>query len=207
MIIIVLFIFAGKFAFAQITNVRNQISEAKKTQSALSNKLNILRSISDLTASSADMALYALPEANPSLQAISQLKTLAASNMLVLEDIKSSAANEESKDLSHIRITFNVVGTREAITAFIEGIQTIAPLTFVDKIDLSENTDLNEASVTTKTYFAPLPKTIPTITQVVSDLTSSEKSLLSEVNSLTRSVIEYPNSVTAEEINPSPFGQ
>ncbi len=206
-IVIILFVIVGKFAIAQVTNLRNQISEAKKTQSVLSNKLNILRSISQVSISGTNAALIALPKSNPSLQVMSQLKFLASSNLVVIEGIKVSMAGDSSDSLSHVTTSFNIIGPKDAIIAFVKSVDTIAPITFVEKMELVEDSGLSAANITTKTYYASLPTTIPTVTQTITDLTSSEKDLLSQIGGLSQSALEIPASASVSGINPNPFGQ
>ncbi len=206
-IVIVLFVMVGKFAVGQVTNLRNQIGEAKKSQSVLSNKLNVLRSVSQLSASGTNAALIALPKSNPSLQVMSQLKSLASSNLVVMEEIKVSMASDSSGGLSYVTTSFNIIGPKNAIVAFVKSVDTIAPITFVEKMELVEDSGLGAANITTKTYYAPLPATIPTLTQSITDLTSAEKDLLSQIGGLSQSSIEIPASASVSGINPNPFGQ
>lgn len=206
-VVITLFVIVGKFAVTQVTNLRNQISEAKKTQSVLSNKLNVLRSISQVSVSGTNTALIALPRSNPSLQVMSQLKSLASSNLVVMEEIKVSMASDGSDSLSYITTSFSIIGPKDAIISFVKSVDTIAPITFVEKMELVEDSGLGAANITTKTYYATLPTTIPTVTQPITDLTSAEKDLLSQISGLSQSSIEIPTSASVSGINPNPFGQ
>ncbi len=207
LIVVALFIFAGKFAIGQIKNVSTQIKEAKKTQSVLSEKLKTLRSVSLVSASGSTAAIIALPKSNPSLQIISQIRNLASMNLLLIEGIRASVSESDIGQMSYVTTSFNLVGPREAISAFVKGIEGIAPMSFVDKLSLVEDgSGGTAASVTVKTYFAPLPSTIPTVTQSVTDLTASEKELLKQISSLTQPVIDTGIVATVSGANPNPFG-
>jgi len=205
-IIVILFIIAGKFAITQITNVRGQISVAKKNQSVLTDKLKTLRSVALVSESGSSIALTALPKSNPSLQVISQLKMLASTNLVIIEGLRSTVSDGSTDEISHVKTSFNLIGPRDAVTAFIKGVDTIAPITFVEKMDLVEDTGFGSASITTKTYFASLPKTIPTVTQPITDLTASEKDLLTQIGKLSQSVIDIPAASSTSGINANPFG-
>ncbi len=205
-IVIILFFVVGKFGISQIKNTRQQINTIKKTESVLTGKLKILQSISEVSASGADISLVALPENNPALSVISQIKFLAFTNSIVIESIKSSTPGEVV-DLSYVTTSFTAIGTKDSILSFIRAIDTIAPISVVEKMDISTNAGSSEASVSMRTYFASLPKTIPTITQAITDLNASEKELLSDISLLTAPVFGEPSFASASAINQNPFGQ
>lgn len=204
--VILLFVFAGKFAFSQIQKINSQIKETKKTQSVLSQKLSTLRSVSQLTVSGTNAAITALPKSNPSLQVVSQIRNLASSNLLLIQDVRSSASDKSSSQIPHVTTSFNLVGSKEAISAFIKGIDSIAPISFVDKVSLTQDGGAFAANISIKTYYAPLPSTIPTITQPVTDLTASEKELLNQISGLTQPTLNLPVTATVSGSNPNPFG-
>jgi hypothetical protein len=205
-IVLVLFIITGKFAITQITNVRNQISLAKKSQSVLSEKLKTLRSSAQISADGSGVALIALPKSNPSLQVISQLKMLASSNLALIEGLRSNVTESSTDEILHVTTSFSLVGPKDAIIAFVKGVDTIAPITFVEKMELVEDAGLSSATITTRTYFASLPKTIPTVTQPITDLTLSEKDLLTQLSKLSQSAIDTPAPSSGSGTNANPFG-
>lgn len=206
-IVIILFVIVGKFGISQVTDLRVKINDAKKTQSTLSEKLKILKSLSQTAVSSADSVTFALPKSNPSLQIMSQLKLLASNNLLVLSDIRASISSGDSSNLSSVTTSFNVTGPREQIISFIKSIDSIAPITLVDKMQLSEDKGVNIANISTRTYWAEFPSTIPTVTQSVTDLTVSEKDLLTQISNLTFPSFGETVTATDSAINPNPFGQ
>lgn len=205
-VVVLLFIFAGKFAVSEIQKINNQIKETKKTQSVLSQKLNTLRSVSQLSVSGTNAAITALPKSNPSLQVVSQMKSLASSNLLLIQDMRSSASDKSSSQVPYVTTSFNLVGSKDAISAFIKGVDTIAPISFVDKVSLTQDGGAFAANISVKTYYAPLPSTIPTITQTVTDLTASEKELLNQIGRLSQPALNLPVTATVSATNSNPFG-
>jgi hypothetical protein len=204
-IVIILFILVGKFGISQVSNLRLKINEAKKTQSLLTEKLDLLRSISVISPDSADLVVFALPKSNPTLQVMSQIEILASENSVTLTEMRSSSANSDSDRLS-VTTSFNITGTRDTIVAFIKGIDGIAPLTFVEKMSLTENAGLNVAEVSVKTYYAPLPKTIPTVTQSIADLSPSEMDLFNQISQLSQPLVGEVTTISTEGNNLDPFG-
>ncbi len=206
LIILVLFFVVGKFGIGQITNLRNQITEVKKIQSLLSSKYDILSRVSQLSETGSNAALIALPKSNPAIQVQSQIKSLVLTNMLVVDSIKSSLSVSDS-GLSYVTSNVEISGPKEGVIAFVKSIDTIAPVTLVSKVDFDESGDIAKATIVTKTFFAPLPKTIPTVTQAVTDLTSDERSLLSEISNLSQPAFSEITPELSGGINPNPFGQ
>lgn len=205
-IVILLFFVVGKFGIAQITGLRDKISTAKKTESVLSQKYNVLKSVAVVAASGSNQTLAALPKDNPAVMLQSQVKSIAASNLLVIDSLKSVGVSSTS-DLSSVTTTVELNGPKDAIIAFIRAMDTIAPITTVDKVSFSETGASVKAEIGLRTYYAPLPKTIPTVTQPVVDLTASEKALLTQISSLTQPTFSDILVATQSALNPDPFGQ
>lgn len=205
-VVILLSFFVGKFGIAQITDLREKISTAKKTESILSQKLNILQSVAVVAAGGSSQVLAALPKSNPTIMQQSQIKSIAASNLLVINSLKSVGASS-NPDLPSVATVVELEGPKDGIIAFIRAMDTIAPITTVDKVSFSDTGNSVNAEVGLRTYYAPLPKTIPTVTQPVVDLTSSEKALITELASLTQPSFSDITVATQSAINPNPFGQ
>lgn len=207
-VIILLFIFVGKFGVNQIKNIRTNIADTKKSQTILTEKLRILKSISADAGIGTNWTLFTLPKSNPSLQVISQLKLLSSMNSVIIGNIKSSLSSADAKGSSYITTTFKVSGSRESIVAFVKAIDTIAPITFVEKMELTESSGVNIANITSRTYWAPLPSTIPQVTQSVNDLTPSEKALLTQIGQLSFPIAsDLTVGTSSGAFNENPFGQ
>lgn len=206
-VILILFIVVGKFGISQISTLRSKIKDANKTHSTLSQKLNILSSISNVSSEWATTTAYALPETNPSLQVLSQIRILASNNGLILSDIKVSTSGSGSKGLSSVNSAFSVTGTKESVLGFARGLDNIAPITFISKMQTSESNGISQAEFNTQTFYAPLPETIPGVTQSVTDLSATEKELITQISSLNLPVVGDSFVPSTEAINAAPFGE
>jgi hypothetical protein len=207
LVIIMLFVIVGKYGFSEVQSLRNQIKIAEKTRSVLSDKLTLLNAVSQSTVDQVTATVFALPKSNPTLQTISQLKTLSLQNLVVLEDIKSSNVSEGTSGISYVNTSFKITGTRDQILAFAKSIGDIAPISVIDKMDLAEASGVNTANISVKTFFAEFPKTIPTISQPVTDLTASEKELLSQIVNLVPPMFDESKVLPSTSTNPYPFGE
>lgn len=206
LVVIIIFIFAGKLIIVQITNVMKKISDENKIKSVLTEKLKTLTSFSMSSSGFADIALAAMPKSNPSLPVMYQLKILSSKYQLVLSNLKASV-DENITNIMSLNSSFEVTGAKEQVFLFIRAINTIAPMTFVQKVDFNESVGVYKATIATKTYFAPLPTKVPAVTQAITDLSSTEKALLSQIASLSRLIVSGIGSPTPSSVNPNPFGQ
>jgi len=204
-IIVLLFVLVGKFGISQVVALRNQIIKAEKSEKTLTEKLNILKTLSQTPTQYINAVSAALPSSSPTISAISQLKLIAANNSINLSEIKAGTPTEDAK-LSFVNISFLAVGTRENIMNFMKNLENSAPISRIDKIRISESGGIESVNISMKTYWADLPKTIPTVTQPVTDLNASEKQLMLTVSAYLQPTFSaiLPSS---GEVNTAPFGQ
>lgn len=207
LIIVIIFSFTFKIIFGMITTTNKNISDLKKTESILSDKILSIKEVSVNTASYSDLVLNALPGSSPSFLVYAQIKSLAVSNQLAISNLKSFLGDVDSKDISSLVTTFELTGSKNQIIYFLQQIGSIAPLTYIEKFDLSGEVGVATSNITLKTYFAPLPTTIPAVTQPVTDLNSTEKEIMKELTTLIIPQVVTDVGGSKEGSNPFPFGQ
>lgn len=205
-IVIILSIILTNFGIPKVNDLRNQIAEAQTLKATLSQKLSILQSFSQTSvATNIDSAVNALPSTNPAAVIISQLKNVSSCCGVLVAGIKTGPGTGNSSLLT-TNTNFQVVGPREGVISYLKNVETIAPITTVDRVRISENGGVATANVSVVSYWAPNPKVIPPVREPITDLTASEKKVLSEVASLIQpGVVQGAPSVTG--VNPAPFGQ
>jgi hypothetical protein len=205
-IVIILFIYAGNYSFSKAVDLKSKIKSAQKSETILAQKLNVLQTISATAESGARIASLAVPATNPSLSTTSQLRNLAGVNGIIISAIKSSIGSAGTSGLNQTTVSFNVDGPRAQVFRFLSDIGKIAPISLVDKIRITENAGVVMAEISVKSFWADFPKTIPSLTTPISDLTSAEKETLTKILGLTQpSFAEVVSSQAS--INPNPFGQ
>lgn len=210
LLIIILFVVVAKIGISQIGSINKQLKDAKKTQTLLTTKINTLRSTASISETGSEIALAALPNSNPSINVMSQLKFLSSQYPVIISNIKSSYTEATSKDLTYVSTSFDLSGTSADLLSFINALERVAPITLIQKISITSGTDVYDANIVVQTYYAPLPSTIPSVTQPVNDLTAAEKELLNKLSSLVQPVV-LPSTVVPtaggdSSINPNPFG-
>lgn len=186
-VIIILFVTIGQFGFGKISDIRSQIETAKSDQKILTQKLDILRKIESTGEQSSNLVVAALPESNPSLLVVSQIKLLAGKNGLTVGSLKASSPAVGATGLSSVNISFNIAGSRPQIESFIKGVSTFAPITVVDRIKINESAPGSSlAAITLKSFWAPFPTKVPAVSQAISDFTPAEQQTLQDLRSLTQ---------------------
>jgi Tfp pilus assembly protein PilO len=188
-VVIILFVIVGKFGFGKIVEIRDQIKKTQNDQQVLTQKLDVLRNIEATGEKSSNIAVNALPDTNPSLSVISQIKILSGKIGLTVSEIKAGSPGVNSSGLSQVNVSFKVIGPREQVESFVTEISKIAPITIVDKIKISESTPgTSMGNISVKSFWAPFPTKIPAVDKAISDLTSQEQQTLQSLSELTQPI-------------------
>jgi len=189
-----------------VLGVRAQIGAAQVDEVTLTQKLSVLQTVSPTAATGANVVVSAVPDANPALAVISQLKILASGNGIILSAIKVATGAVNPSGLNNVDISFTAVGTRLQIFSFLEATAQIAPITIADKVRMAESAGAVRADISVKSYWADFPKTIPSVTQPITDLTPPERETLAKTSALTQPTF-LQVSPSQGNVNPNPFGQ
>jgi hypothetical protein len=204
-LVIIFFIFVGKYSVSKVTDLRSRIESAQNSEMILTQKLNVLQTISATAESGARVASLAVPATNPSLIVVSQLRKLAIANGVVLSAIKSTTGEAVTTGLNQATISFTTDGARSQVFSFISSIDKIAPISLVSKIEITEGGGVLRADIGIKTFWADIPKTIPSVTTPISDLTSAEKETLTKILGLIQPTFTEVAPIQGVG-NPNPFG-
>lgn len=183
-VVIILSFIAVPFGISKVTDLQGQINTLQNNKNILSQKLSLLQSISATVSQDSESALSAVPNTNTTLVAISQVKNISSQNGVSVSNIKAGSEVVDSIGTSHVAVSFRVAGSRSQILAFLKDVSNMAPIALVNIVKISGNNDSEAADITIESYWAPLPKTLPTLTSPINDLTANEKSVLTSVTSL-----------------------
>lgn len=205
-IVVILFFIVGTFAVSKITNVRDQITLSEKQKTVLNQKIKILQNIKNTINEGSSASIDALPESNTSVVALSQIRSLANENNVVVSSLKSTAQSSAESSISTSDMSFDVNGEISQILNFLKSIDNFAPIARLTKVKFSGNQGLLSANVSIQIYWSPLPKIIPQITDATNDLTNDEITILEKIKLL---VSPRFSSVPASDTEgkPDPFSQ
>ena len=205
-VVLILFVIVGRFGFAKISEVGDQVAASQKDQAVLTQKLELLSTLGETAAAGSQLTAGALPDTNPALIVISQLKGIAGQSGIVIANVKAGAEAKDSSGLSRVDISFEAMGPRAQIIAFAKSVDQIAPITLVDKIKIAESAGAARATISVRSFWAEFPTKLPALTEAISDLTNDERNILGSISNLTQpQFIEVPPSQGASR--PDPFTQ
>jgi hypothetical protein len=203
--VIILFAVVGKFGISQVLSLRSKIESAQKSEKILTQKLALFKTFSTDAVTKANAVTSALPDSNPSIATVSQLKVLAAENGVVLSGIKAAAGLASTTGLNQANISFSLEGTRDQIFTFLTGVTTFSPITLVNNVKVTETAASVKADVSVKSFWAAFPKTIPSVTEPITDFTAAETEILANVARLTQPT--FTEMLPSTDINSNPFGE
>lgn len=205
-IVLVLIIITAKFGLGKVFDQNLEVKKLTLEKTTLNQKIKILSSLTDSTEFRTTSAAIALPELNPSLTVVSQLKSLALQNGIILLGIKAGAETKDTSGLLRVDISFEIDGAKPLIINFIKEVSNIAPITLLDKVKIADSGELTRADISVKSFWSPFPKTISGVTESVNDLTEQEVQVLTEIENLTMPEFVV-NSTTIENARENPFTQ
>lgn len=202
-VVIILFFFLGNIGFTKISQIQDQISQARQDQRVLEEKIDLLRNISLTGTEDSNAVTNSLPDSSPTLASVSQLKNLAAENGLILSSIKAKSDPSGSDDLKSVTITFSILGDKLSILSFLTNMQTLAPILLLNKIKIIESTGAYSGEVTVNSFWSSFPTQLPNTIDGLEDLNEADKQTLDSVNSLRQPVFyNVPASLEAGKENP-----
>ena len=182
--LIIIAIVVLKLATTQIPLQKNKLAEQLKKEQALRLKSELLATIETEAQSQAQLLSFALPSQNASFMALSQIRLLAGTNLILITNLKIGS---ETKDgaISSADLSFDAEGALPSILTFLEDLNTVAPLISLGKVQINQTPSVARATLAVKAYWAELPKAIPKITEPIKDLTNEEKEIVVKILGLT----------------------
>ncbi|MBI2066031.1 hypothetical protein HYT60_00795 [Candidatus Woesebacteria bacterium] len=180
---IILFVFGARTGIAKISEQGSTLNDIRKTQGILQQKENLLREIATEVSSQVDVLANVVPEKNPALIMISQIKNLAAVSGITITTFKISAANDAG-NVSFVDVSFDADGDLVSLVAFLKTIKTLAPLSTIDTVKMNQQGGVASANARIRVYFAGYPTKLPSLTEAVNELTGEEEGLFDTLSGL-----------------------
>lgn len=171
---------------ARISQQNLQVAQSKKNESVLAERVSVLQEVSGTVTTQAKAADAAVPNINPGLLTLSQLKQLASKTSVTVVDFGIGSEIRDVGGLTRVETTIVVEGSFANVVSFVSQINTVAPIAVPGKIRITSAGGLSRASVTASSYFAPLPTKLPSLTEPVTKLTSAEADVISKISSLSQ---------------------
>lgn len=183
-LMIVVTLFGFKAGLAKIWELRTTQAETDKKENILKEKADVLGSIQASSDLNDSPAVASIPEKNPALFALAQLKGLATAKEIFLANVKVGSGVSEITGISPVDISFDVEGNLSPILDFTGLIKTITPLTRVTGVEFSFTETKVLATISVKTYWSPYPTKIPSLVEPAAPLSAEEKEILLKISQL-----------------------
>lgn len=184
-LVIVAFI-SIKAGYQQIDKQRKDVNAAKKTESILNEKYNTLQDAQSFISKYVDPASFALPDKNPSLYILSQMKQLTSLRPVVVADFNFGRGSTlTSEDIGSVSMSFNISGSVNDVISYYQDMIKLAPIITFATFDITTDSQALQVDTRADSFYAEYPDKLPSITQPISKLTSSEMQTLEEISTLT----------------------
>ena len=184
-VLIVLSILVAKIGISKVNSQREKLAVAQKDETIFKQKQEILQEVQGEVLSLADLSASAVPNKNPVLAVISQLKNLASSRSVVLSNLQVGSKSGTEKGMSKVDIGFDVDGDFSSVLDFLQDTGKIAPISQIEKIEINQAVGVTRANTTLVSFWAPFPKKLPPLTEPAKDLSVEELSLIRSLSELT----------------------
>ena len=190
-ILLLISYFVGKTGYAKIKSQRKDVISAKKTENILVEKEAELKTIKEISNYIKPVSI-ALPDKNPALILISQIKYLSNLNDLNLGDFKiGSMAGDEAN--SKLNLSFSLSGSYLNVFSFLTGTKTLLPILTLQKAEFGFQEDMASAEIILNSFWAPYPEKLPPVTEPILKLTDDNINTLGRVSVFTPPVFSTLN--------------
>ena len=181
--IIICFIVGLNIGLEQINKQKKEINVIEKNILVLEKKQSILEHVKTTLQSEIQFFSLALPDSNPSLSIIYQIRNFSAINGLIFENIKSGSEVNE-KSYSNVNLNFDLFGDLYNIFNFVRATESFAPIVNVETLKLTQSGDTYMGTVSLRGYWADFPKEISAISQPIGDFSDEELEAIARISKL-----------------------
>ena len=155
--LLVAYIFSGKYLLDKLFFLRKEIVVTQEEGKELKRKLVVLQDSDASVNTFKDKVVLALPDANPILVGIAQIRKIASEEGAGISNLAGGQPTSKG-NLSQTLVSFDLdANTQQAFNVF-RKISNSAPLSTLTRLSLSKQTESSRFSLSLNFYWAPLPK-------------------------------------------------
>ena len=181
--LLVAYIFSGKYLLDKLFFLRKEIVVPQEEGKELKRKLVVLQDSDASVNTFKDKVVLALPDANPILVGIAQIRKIASEEGAGISNLAGGQPTSKG-NLSQTLVSFDLdANTQQAFNVF-RKISNSAPLSTLTRLSLSKQTESSRFSLSLNFYWAPLPQTITAVTGVSNQLSEAEEAVLRQISTL-----------------------
>lgn len=183
-LLVVIFVVPG--TYSQIISRYETYQKERERRDILEKKLTVLQAASPTVLQLSPQTVIFMPEKNPVLPFISQLKELSLSESVTIVDIKSTVASELQDGIKKLEFSVTLNATDfQKITNVLNSLSTRAPVSTIDEVSFRGFDTNKEAVVKLSVYWSKLPETLPAITDPFPPFSSNELATLDRISKFT----------------------
>ncbi|OGM11452.1 hypothetical protein A2Z22_00175 [Candidatus Woesebacteria bacterium RBG_16_34_12] len=184
-IIITLFIVVVKTSIPKISEQMNLVKNTDENVSKLNQKLDILREVKDKVLGYADTSLLAVPDENPILWKMAQLKSITSENEMHLLSRSVDVKETQGGGINDVEVIIAASGSLAKAMDYIKAVQNSSPISNIESVSIKRISENDvEVHFTVKTFHSRLPTKLPKISEPIKNLTSKEQDLLEDLSKL-----------------------
>ena len=169
------------FGIRQVNFLNSQISESRKLELILNNKVTILKSVDNKLYADMNVIDIALPSSSAVLFAVNQIRLQASRNSISLGNMISLKPVLLDNQITKNPIEVEVTGELSDVYNFIESFSNSLPLMDVVSVKFDKSKTPLLVLLSINVYSTELPKTIPSVIGAVKELTDEEIKLMSDL--------------------------
>ena len=182
--IVILALISYRIAYSKISTQREEVAAAKEVEKVLNDKQKVLTQVGANIGSYVNSVAASVPEKNPVLMMISQLKSLAGTRNITINNLKGGSEVNSQGSIPVVNLNFEVGGSLSNVLDFLKSLETVAPLSTIDQLKIAQSAGNARTDVFLKLYFSPFPQKFPALSEPITELTTNEKELLAKLQQL-----------------------
>lgn len=199
----ILVIFSVQFGFGKISEQNAQLQKAKADEDVLVQKESVLRNIQPVVEKYINSVALAVTEENPALLVISQLKSEAQKQGIIITDIKIGlgSSTAEKLNMNSTEVGFSMDGSVSQIISFLKSLDKLLPIIKVNQVKFVVSSGVARSEIQVKSYYASYPTKLPSLTEPIKELTKGENDILESISLMTKPFFNElsPQSATVRE--------
>lgn len=184
-VIIVLSLTLGRFLVDKVFETRAKNAELQDKNNLLEGKAELLTSLdSEGLKRQVSIASSASPGENPSVLLLSQIRTIAQENGLLVSNFQIGESQEPKKTGRVVAATANVEGSIFSVISFLRTLENATPLMKITDLKLTLSGGSVLAKVTAVSSWNPLPSELGKVDSPISGISGTEQELLGKLSGL-----------------------
>lgn len=184
LVLIVMFYVLLKSGSGNYFKQRDLLKQSRKTENMLAEKLAYLSEIGSVIRTDVETVTTALPEKNPVLGVIAQVKGVQGESGLEVSNIRVDSPSQMSSTRAGTTVKFDVVGDMEGIVGLLEKLMNILPITIINQVVITNKGSDLLAEIKATIFWQDLPTRIPPTADPVDKLSKDDLALLAHLQQM-----------------------